>query len=923
MPIPTVFISYSHLDEEWKDRVLRHLSILQQENRLDLWDDRRIEAGEEWYSKILEAINAASVAILLISTNFLSSQFILDEEVPRLLQRREKEGIRVIPLIITPCAWLQVGWMSQIQARPKDGRPLSNGEPNQIENDLAAFTTEIAGILKRSKTVAPPKSFVPLPPDRVFLAKLPSTNSDLFGREKELAVLNEAWQDAEINILTLVAWGGVGKSALVNKWLNNLGDSYRGAERVFGWSFYSQGAAEGRQVSADPFIAKALEWFGDEDPSRGSPWDKGERLADLIKRQRTLLIVDGLEPLQNPPPAETGRIRDPALSALLRELARRNPGLVVVTTRLGVDDLKDFMGGPVRQIDLENLSLQAGAEYLQHLGVGGEPAEREQAALDFDGHALALTLLGSYLRVVHHGDIRQRSGIEQLTDEKKQGLHARRVMTSYEKWLAGKPELDILYLMGLFDRPVDHGALEILRARPFIEGLTDTLQTISDLDWQYAVDDLRALHLLAIQDPGQPGTLDCHPLVREHFGRKLKENKLDSWKLAQGRLFDYYKAKSQKSPSSLDEMAPLYLAVAHGCQAQRYQEALIDIYWQRIQRGRKFFSKNALGAFGSDLSALAGFFMKPWHEVVPELDSRSKSFVYNDVGAALQSLGRSAEAVMPLQTGLETDLAREDLENAAISAGNLSELLLVIGDLKQAHIYAERSVEYADRGRDDFQRMVNRSILAEVLYQTGQSTKAEETFAQAEEIQTLRQPQYPFLYSLAGFRYCEFLLNRGDFVQARRRAAQTLHRAERHNWLLNIALDNITLGRAALMEAQNKDADYSQILEYLERGVQILRQARAQNHLPRGLIARAKLRSLMGEWGKAEADLEEAVSIARRGGMRLFEADCYLELVPLYKAVHDLEKARKYLALLKKMKDEMSYHRLDTAVAGLVIPSSG
>jgi hypothetical protein len=68
----------------------------------------------------------------------------------------------------------------------------------------------------------------------------------------------------------------VGKTALVNKWLSQMGqDNYRGAERVYGWSFYSQGAAPegGRQVSADQFIAAALTWFGDPDPTQGSPWE--------------------------------------------------------------------------------------------------------------------------------------------------------------------------------------------------------------------------------------------------------------------------------------------------------------------------------------------------------------------------------------------------------------------------------------------------------------------------------------------------------------------------------------------------------------------------------------------------------------------------------------------------------------------------
>lgn len=262
----------------------------------------------------------------------------------------------------------------------------------------------------------------------------------------------------------------MGKTALVNRWLSHIAqDNYRGAERMYGWSFYSQGAAEGRQVSADPFIAAALAWFGDPDPTLGSPWDKGERLAEMVKKQRTLLILDGLEPLQNPPPVETGKIKDPGLCSLLRELARHNTGLVIVTTRLTVDDLKDFVGSSAVEIDLENLSPEAGAEYLERLGVKGTKEELERAAADFGGHALALTLLGKYLVTVHHGDVRQRDKIARLTDEKKQGAHARRVMESYERWFEGKPELDILRMMGLFDRPAEAGALDALRKSPLLK----------------------------------------------------------------------------------------------------------------------------------------------------------------------------------------------------------------------------------------------------------------------------------------------------------------------------------------------------------------------------------------------------------------------------------------------------------------------
>ena len=98
MQRPKVFISYSHKDERWKDRLTTHLAVLSKQQLLEFWDDRKISAGEDWYSKIQQAIEAASIAVLLVSANSLSSDFILSEEVRYLLERRDKEGLPVFPI---------------------------------------------------------------------------------------------------------------------------------------------------------------------------------------------------------------------------------------------------------------------------------------------------------------------------------------------------------------------------------------------------------------------------------------------------------------------------------------------------------------------------------------------------------------------------------------------------------------------------------------------------------------------------------------------------------------------------------------------------------------------------------------------------------------------------------------------------------
>jgi NACHT domain len=175
-------------------------------------------------------------------------------------------------------------------------------------------------------------------PDRISLARLPVTGREVFGRKADLAFLDAAWADSRVNVISIVAWAGVGKSTLVNHWLRGLAaDQYRFADLVFGWSFHRQGTSGGSS-SADEFLDAELVWFGDPDPRVGTAWEKGERLANLIAERRTLLILDGLEPLQNPLGSQEGRLRDPSLQALLRELAALNAGLCVITTRLAVHD---------------------------------------------------------------------------------------------------------------------------------------------------------------------------------------------------------------------------------------------------------------------------------------------------------------------------------------------------------------------------------------------------------------------------------------------------------------------------------------------------------------------------------------------------------------------------------------------------------
>jgi hypothetical protein len=89
---------------------------------LDVWDDRKIGAGDAWFDQIQEHMRSAKVAILLISPSFLTSDFILAHEVPKLFDRHAESGMHIYPLLIRPCPWQEVAWLARMQIRPPEAK---------------------------------------------------------------------------------------------------------------------------------------------------------------------------------------------------------------------------------------------------------------------------------------------------------------------------------------------------------------------------------------------------------------------------------------------------------------------------------------------------------------------------------------------------------------------------------------------------------------------------------------------------------------------------------------------------------------------------------------------------------------------------------------------------------------------------------
>ena len=604
-------------------------------------------------------------------------------------------------------------------------------------------------------------------PQRLASSRLSHIPTELFGRADDFQALDHAWADPATHVLTLVAWGGVGKTSLVATWAAGLtqdGTAYGGAD-YFDWSFYSQGTRDQSSASSDLFLAKALDFFGDPGmaSSNQSPWAKGERLAELVAQRRTLLVLDGLEPLQYPPGPSRGRLKDQGIEALLKRLAVHNPGLCVVTTRESVADLAPYQGHTAPERRLSRLAVPAGVALLESLGVEGAPKELEKTVDEVAGHALTLGLLGRYLHEAHGGDVRRRDRIRLATAvEEATDNHAFRVIEAYEYWFhaegkKGQRLLAVLRLLGLFDRPAPRECLDALLEPPGIPGLTEPLVDLGEDLWNLTVQRLVDSRLLV-----REGTaLDAHPLVREYFAQQLQKDHPDAWTTAHGRLFDHLKDSVEHWPEGFGGLQPLYQAVVHGCLAGREQEACVEVYRDRILRGTGddgFYSTRKLGAFGADLGAVACFFERPWTVVSSRLSEAAQAWFLVAAAFHLRALGRLREAVEPMRAGLPIEVAQEDWNNAARRVSNLSELELTLGDVDAAVRDAEQSVDFADRSGDAFMRMICRTTLADALYQAGRLDEGLERFEEAEGLQAKEQPQYPLLYSLPGFRYCDALL---------------------------------------------------------------------------------------------------------------------------------------------------------------------
>jgi hypothetical protein len=119
-----IFFSYAHEDETLRNELAKQLKLMKRQRLINEWYDRDIKAGTEWKQEIDEHLNTAQIILLLVSPDFIISDYCYDNEMMRAMQRHEAREARVIPVILRPCDWSSAPF-GKLQALPKDAKPIT------------------------------------------------------------------------------------------------------------------------------------------------------------------------------------------------------------------------------------------------------------------------------------------------------------------------------------------------------------------------------------------------------------------------------------------------------------------------------------------------------------------------------------------------------------------------------------------------------------------------------------------------------------------------------------------------------------------------------------------------------------------------------------------------------------------------------
>jgi hypothetical protein len=677
--------------------------------------------GDNFVLRMQEAAAESDHTIVILSQQFLTSRFGAAEWAAAFVHDPTGRQRKLIPIAVdhvrpaglwSSIVRLEICDLPEDVARQEILRALV-----PMQKPAPVFPGATA------PEIEPPRVLGP----RVDVWRLSSSPAHMVGRTAESEALTRAWLSGRDNAVTLVGWGGAGKTTLVANWLADMAaHRYHGAESVFAWSFDGQSDGE-NWATSDQFFDALIRSLDIEGVSSSTTWERCREATKRLQQTKSLIILDGLERIQHPPGPLEGTFRERVMQMFIRELAALNAGMLILTSRLPIIDIDAYIGKTCQLIQIPELSRAESIEILTGAGVQGDTAQLSRIADEVRDHPLSLRLLSGYLQTVFDGDARmwESSGLSKAVAG--EGGNASAIMDQYAAWFDGRPELQLLQMLGLFNREAAEDELAILRELPVRPGLNDQLVSMTRAELAYTLSSLRRAGMIQ-NNPGQAG-IDAHPLVREYFQRSFRRRHPEAFREGHRRLRNLLAAKSSACPKNLEECGPVIAAIWHGTRAGDNAYALSELYWPRLAQDHHFL-RDGLGAAASNHAALS--YLLEDTGGTP-LSSAEISRLLADQSLDLRMMGNTAEAVFPLTQAIRLTRASGDTVVLVNQLRHLSQLELALGKVGEACRHAEEALKIStDRQHGSLEALSTRTSCAYALLQAGRYSEARRVLEQAD-----------------------------------------------------------------------------------------------------------------------------------------------------------------------------------------------
>ena len=650
--------------------------------------------------------------------------------------------------------------------------------------------------------------------------------------------------------VALVALGGAGKTAVTERVVSGLGEVPRPGG-TFVWSFYEAPRVEG-------FLASALRYFtrGDE----AAPGERLERLQEVLGGGPPhLLVLDGLEVVQSD--GGDGRARgeflDPSLRRLLASLTRGlGAARVLMTSRLPLADLEAWEGSGLRTMALAPLSEEEGVELLSLWGLkGGGGALRELFA-STGGHALSVSMMGSYVGSFLGGDVRRFEEVP-LAEAARDDALARRLQTVLSAYARALPERerDLLARLCVLGGGVDEEALETIAQAG--GALAGGLAGMGRAELRRTLARLERLGLVFAAREGQ-ALYSTHPFLRDYFKSLLGVAPELIHAVERERLAARLDTRVHEPPRDGARLDAYEALLLHTLRAGLPLEAY-TLY------ARSLGGFNHLGLRLGDMSRgarlISTFAREGDPRRLPEsLPGPIRGELAYDWGLYAGALGELAFAVRCYETYVA--LAERTGDGVALITGlrTLGYTERLRGRLTSARELLGRSLAEALRREDRAHAARGAALLGLVLHDLGEVAAADAHF---ERARALGGPPV----ARRALWQAEHELALGRREPAREATRHNLEQCQRLGWGGHVAHCHAVLGLLAVEEHQ--------LEEGREHLVQARAWARASNEVEMLLRCHelaARLALAERRWAEAEREAEEGLSLAGACGFGLFRS---------------------------------------------------